>query len=168
MASVCASTLALLDAGAPGQNAVHAAAFLPVRCLRRAVCQRLRPAHPGVPLKAHVAGVACGAVYSKDKMALLLDIKGVEDRRGNMDLKVAGTRRGVTALQLDVKPTPPGDSDDGGDAVGLDRSMLLQALELVRPPWRAALSLHANANPGPLADACAFFLSSSPPPSSCL
>lgn len=71
-ASICASTLALMDAG--------------------------------VPIKAPVAGIAMGLMYeSDDKYKILTDIQGPEDHHGDMDFKIAGTRNGVTAIQLDVK-----------------------------------------------------------------
>lgn len=71
-ASICASTLALMDGG--------------------------------VPIKAPVAGIAMGLMYeSNDKYKILTDIQGPEDHHGDMDFKVAGTRNGVTAIQLDVK-----------------------------------------------------------------
>ena len=58
----------------------------------------------GVPIKRHVAGVAMGLMYgSEDNYKLLTDIQGPEDHHGDMDFKVAGTREGVTAIQLDVK-----------------------------------------------------------------
>lgn len=72
MASVCASTLALLDAG--------------------------------VPIKRPVAGVAMGLIMGEGgKYAILTDIQGVEDAFGDMDFKVAGTEKGITALQMDIK-----------------------------------------------------------------
>ncbi len=71
MASVCASTLALLDAG--------------------------------VPMKRPVAGIAMGLVKEMDEYIILTDIAGVEDHLGDMDFKVAGTREGITALQMDIK-----------------------------------------------------------------
>ncbi|MEQ1582233.1 MAG: polyribonucleotide nucleotidyltransferase [Steroidobacteraceae bacterium] len=71
MASVCGTSLALMDAG--------------------------------VPIKAAVAGVAMGLVKEGDKFAVLTDILGDEDHLGDMDFKVAGTRTGVTALQMDIK-----------------------------------------------------------------
>jgi len=71
-ASICASTLALMDGG--------------------------------VPIKAPVAGIAMGLMYeSQDKYKILTDIQGPEDHHGDMDFKVAGTKNGVTAIQLDVK-----------------------------------------------------------------
>ncbi len=71
MASVCGSTLALMDAG--------------------------------VPLKAHVAGIAMGLIKDGNRFAVLTDILGDEDHLGDMDFKVAGTDTGVTALQMDIK-----------------------------------------------------------------
>ena len=71
MASVCASTLALMDAG--------------------------------VPITAPVSGVAMGLVKEGDRYAILTDILGTEDHLGDMDFKVAGTRNGITALQMDMK-----------------------------------------------------------------
>jgi polyribonucleotide nucleotidyltransferase len=57
----------------------------------------------GVPLKAHVAGIAMGLVKEGNRFAVLTDILGDEDHLGDMDFKVAGTERGVTALQMDIK-----------------------------------------------------------------
>ncbi|HEU4333372.1 MAG TPA: polyribonucleotide nucleotidyltransferase [Candidatus Eisenbacteria bacterium] len=57
----------------------------------------------GVPIKAHVAGVAMGLVQEGSDVAILTDIQGVEDHLGDMDFKVAGTREGITALQMDIK-----------------------------------------------------------------
>ena len=71
MATVCGTSLALMDAG--------------------------------VPIKAPVAGVAMGLVKEGDRFAVLTDILGDEDHLGDMDFKVAGTRDGVTALQMDIK-----------------------------------------------------------------
>ena len=59
----------------------------------------------GVPLKSHVAGVAMGLVKEGDKYAILTDIAGAEDHYGDMDFKVAGTKEGITALQMDIKVT---------------------------------------------------------------
>jgi len=73
MASTCACTLALLDAG--------------------------------VPLKASVAGIAMGVITEGDRWAVLTDIQGLEDHLGDMDFKVTGTTKGVTAIQLDIKIT---------------------------------------------------------------
>jgi polyribonucleotide nucleotidyltransferase len=57
----------------------------------------------GVPMKAPVAGVAMGLVSEGDRYAILSDIAGEEDHYGDMDFKVAGTRKGITALQMDIK-----------------------------------------------------------------
>ena len=57
----------------------------------------------GVPLKAPVAGVAMGLVMEGNKYAILSDIAGAEDHYGDMDFKAAGTRNGITALQMDIK-----------------------------------------------------------------
>ncbi len=71
----------------------------------------------GVPIKAHVAGIAMGLVMEEDKYAILTDIAGAEDHYGDMDFKVAGTRQGITALQMDIK------------IKGVDAEILSQALE---------------------------------------
>ncbi|MGH7319378.1 MAG: polyribonucleotide nucleotidyltransferase [Candidatus Rokuibacteriota bacterium] len=57
----------------------------------------------GVPLKSHVAGIAMGLVKEGDRYGILTDIMGTEDHYGDMDFKVAGTEKGVTALQMDIK-----------------------------------------------------------------
>src|SRR4030088_2287187 len=57
----------------------------------------------GVPVKAHVAGIAMGLIKEGNRFAVLSDILGDEDHLGDMDFKVAGTERGVTALQMDLK-----------------------------------------------------------------
>ncbi len=59
----------------------------------------------GVPLESSVAGVAMGLVKEEDSYAILTDIAGAEDHYGDMDFKVAGTRKGITALQMDIKVT---------------------------------------------------------------
>ena len=71
MASVCASTLALMAAG--------------------------------VPITRPVAGIAMGLIKEEDRYAVLTDIQGIEDHLGDMDFKVAGTEKGITALQMDIK-----------------------------------------------------------------
>ncbi|RSK27077.1 polyribonucleotide nucleotidyltransferase [Bacillus sp. HMF5848] len=83
-ASICASTLAMMDAG--------------------------------VPIKAPVAGIAMGLVKSGEHYTVLTDIQGMEDHLGDMDFKVAGTSKGVTALQMDIK------------IAGLSRDILEEAL----------------------------------------
>ncbi|MDQ3925437.1 MAG: polyribonucleotide nucleotidyltransferase [Actinomycetota bacterium] len=87
MASVCGSTLALMDGG--------------------------------VPIKAPVAGVAMGLVKEGEDYVILTDIQGLEDHLGDMDFKVAGTRDGITALQMDMKIT--------GVSAALLREALAQA-----------------------------------------
>ena len=56
-----------------------------------------------MPITAPVAGIAMGLVKEGDKYAILTDIAGAEDHYGDMDFKVAGTREGITALQMDIK-----------------------------------------------------------------
>lgn len=87
-ASICAASLALMDAG--------------------------------VPIKEAVAGVAMGLVKEGEKYAILTDIQGMEDHLGDMDFKVAGTRKGVTALQMDIK------------IGGLSQALMAEALEQAR------------------------------------
>jgi polyribonucleotide nucleotidyltransferase len=70
----------------------------------------------GVPLQAAVAGVAMGLVTGESKTVVLSDIAGMEDHEGDMDFKVAGTRKGITALQMDIK------------VAGLSREIMAQAL----------------------------------------
>jgi len=75
----------------------------------------------GVPLKSHVAGIAMGLVKEGDKFGILTDIMGTEDHYGDMDFKVAGTEKGVTALQMDIKIT--------GVSIDIMRDALRQARE---------------------------------------
>ncbi len=74
----------------------------------------------GVPLKASVAGVAMGLVKEGDDYAVLTDIAGAEDHYGDMDFKVAGTRDGITALQMDIK------------VMGITAQIMREALEQAR------------------------------------
>ncbi len=74
----------------------------------------------GVPIKKPVAGVAMGLVKEGDRFAILTDILGLEDHDGDMDFKVAGTRDGITAFQMDVK------------IAGIPRSIMEPALEQAR------------------------------------
>ncbi|MBB5172028.1 polyribonucleotide nucleotidyltransferase [Texcoconibacillus texcoconensis] len=74
----------------------------------------------GVPIKAPVAGIAMGLVKDGDDMTVLTDIQGMEDALGDMDFKVAGTKQGVTALQMDIK------------IEGINRDVLVRALEQAR------------------------------------
>ena len=73
----------------------------------------------GVPLKSPCAGIAMGLVVEGDKYAILTDIAGAEDHYGDMDFKVAGTRQGITALQMDIKV--------GGVSIPMMREALAQA-----------------------------------------
>jgi polyribonucleotide nucleotidyltransferase len=73
----------------------------------------------GVPIKSACAGIAMGLVIEGEKHAILTDIAGAEDHYGDMDFKVAGTREGITALQMDIKV--------GGVSVSLMRKALEQA-----------------------------------------
>ncbi|NLB89541.1 MAG: polyribonucleotide nucleotidyltransferase [Syntrophomonadaceae bacterium] len=59
--------------------------------------------HAGVPIKAPVSGIAMGLVKENDSFAILSDIQGIEDALGDMDFKVTGTEKGITALQMDIK-----------------------------------------------------------------
>jgi len=102
MATVCAGTLSLMDAG--------------------------------VPMKAAVGGVAMGLVKDKDRVAILTDISGLEDHVGDMDFKVAGTRLGTTALQVDVKLTH-----------GLDVELISQILSQAHPARMSVLDIMATA-----------------------
>jgi len=109
MASVCASTLALMDGG--------------------------------VPITRPVAGIAMGVMYeSPERYAILTDIQGPEDRHGDMDFKVAGTEKGVTAIQLDVKVD------------GVPISVLVEALQAAKKARLAILDVMHEAIPEPRAD----------------
>ena len=66
-------------------------------------CSSLSLMAAGVPIKTHVAGVAMGLIKEGDRVAILTDILGTEDHVGDMDFKVAGTRDGITAIQMDIK-----------------------------------------------------------------
>ncbi|HEY5033998.1 MAG TPA: polyribonucleotide nucleotidyltransferase [Candidatus Dormibacteraeota bacterium] len=108
MASVCGSTLSLMDAG--------------------------------VPIKAPVAGIAMGLVTREGKYAVLTDIQGVEDNLGDMDFKVAGTKDGITALQMDIK------------IKGLPHEILAQALEQAREARLFVLDKMLAVLPAPRAE----------------
>jgi polyribonucleotide nucleotidyltransferase len=114
MASVCGSTLALMDAG--------------------------------VPIKAPVAGVAMGLVsLSDDDYVILTDIMGVEDFAGEMDFKIAGTRKGITAIQLDVKNKGLTDKmiAETLKKAKLARLKILEVIEKTIPYPRKELSKYA-------------------------
>jgi polyribonucleotide nucleotidyltransferase len=91
----------------------------------------------GVPLRAPVAGVAMGLVKEGEKYAVLSDIAGVEDHYGDMDFKVAGTRNGITALQMDIK------------IGGIDSKIMAEALEQARRGRLHILDRMAEALPEP-------------------
>ena len=113
MATVCAGTLSLMDAG--------------------------------VPVKAAVSGVAMGLVKDGDRVAILTDISGLEDHVGDMDFKVAGTRRGTTAMQVDVKLVE-----------GLSVELIAQILAQAHPARMAVLDLMAAAIGQPRAQLSAY------------
>ncbi|CAA9422204.1 MAG: Polyribonucleotide nucleotidyltransferase [uncultured Rubrobacteraceae bacterium] len=85
----------------------------------------------GVPIKAPVAGVAMGLVKEGDDYVILTDIQGLEDHLGDMDFKVAGTRDGITALQMDMKITGVS-ADLLRQALGQAQKGRLQILDVMR------------------------------------
>lgn len=105
MASVCGSTLALMDCG--------------------------------VPIKAPVSGVAMGLIKEGEKYVILTDILGTEDHLGDMDFKVAGTRHGITALQMDIKIS------------GITPAMMAEALERARVARLGILDIMLQTIPAP-------------------
>jgi len=107
MASVCGSTLALMDAG--------------------------------VPVKSSVAGIAMGLMMEGGRYRILTDIQGLEDHIGDMDFKVAGTREGVNALQMDIK------------VAGLSDEILAEALEQARQARMQILDVMEATIPAPRA-----------------
>jgi polyribonucleotide nucleotidyltransferase len=113
MASVCASTLALMDTG--------------------------------VPIQAPVAGIAMGLVKGEgDQYAVLTDILGMEDHLGDMDFKVAGTKDGVTALQMDIKikGITTQIMSQALEQARLARLSILETMQAVIPEPRPALKPH--------------------------
>jgi polyribonucleotide nucleotidyltransferase len=98
----------------------------------------------GVPIKSPVAGVAMGLVKEGDRYAVLSDIAGEEDHYGDMDFKVAGTRTGITALQMDIK------------IGGITSEILAQALEQARVGRLHILDRMAEALAQPRADISAY------------
>ena len=91
----------------------------------------------GVPIKDHVAGVAMGLILDGNKFAILTDILGDEDHLGDMDFKVAGTEKGVTALQMDIK------------IEGISKPIMQVALQQAREGRMHILGLMKNALPYP-------------------
>jgi polyribonucleotide nucleotidyltransferase len=91
----------------------------------------------GVPMKAPCAGVAMGLIKEGDQVAILTDILGSEDALGDMDFKVAGTEKGITSIQMDIK------------ILGLDLDTMKQALEKARVGRLHILKQMAKALPAP-------------------
>ena len=91
----------------------------------------------GVPIKAHVAGVAMGLIKEGNRFAVLTDILGDEDHLGDMDFKVAGTDKGITALQMDIKIT------------GITKEIMDVALKQAKEGRMHILGLMKQAVPGP-------------------
>ena len=86
----------------------------------------------GVPIKAPVAGIAMGLITNNDKYTILTDIQGMEDHLGDMDFKVAGTRDGICALQMDIKID------------GVNRDILKEALAQAKKARMQILDLFAT------------------------
>ncbi|MBM4117138.1 polyribonucleotide nucleotidyltransferase [bacterium] len=99
----------------------------------------------GVPLKAHVAGVAMGLVTDGERYRVLTDIMGLEDHLGDMDFKVAGTRAGITAFQLDTKieGLPDNVMRDALAQARTARLHILDVMEAALPAARPEVSRHA-------------------------
>jgi polyribonucleotide nucleotidyltransferase len=99
----------------------------------------------GVPLAAPVAGVAMGLVKEGDKYAVLSDIAGAEDHYGDMDFKVAGTRKGITALQMDIKVAgiTPQIMREALAQAQRGRMHILEKMEEALPGHREAVSAFA-------------------------
>src|SRR5213082_3253552 len=98
----------------------------------------------GVPLKAPVAGVAMGLVKEGDQYAVLSDIAGAEDHYGDMDFKVAGTKEGITALQMDIK------------VAGITAQIMREALEQARQGRMFILDKMNEALPEPRSKVSAY------------
>ncbi|HEY2931734.1 MAG TPA: polyribonucleotide nucleotidyltransferase [Acidobacteriota bacterium] len=94
----------------------------------------------GAPIKAPVAGIAMGMVKEGDNYAILTDIAGAEDHYGDMDFKVAGTMKGITALQMDIKVS------------GVDANLMSQALRQAKEARLTILSKMLETIAGPRAD----------------
>ncbi len=86
----------------------------------------------GVPIKAPVAGIAMGLITKDDKYTILTDIQGLEDHMGDMDFKVAGTRKGICALQMDIK------------IKGVTKEILAEALEQAKKARMQILDVMGN------------------------
>ncbi|PYZ98058.1 polyribonucleotide nucleotidyltransferase [Alteribacter lacisalsi] len=98
----------------------------------------------GVPLKAPVAGIAMGLVKDGEDVSVLTDIQGMEDFLGDMDFKVAGTKKGVTALQMDIKID------------GIDRRILEEALSQAQTGRMKILDNMLSAIPEPRTELSAY------------
>ncbi|HVA29736.1 MAG TPA: polyribonucleotide nucleotidyltransferase, partial [Gaiellaceae bacterium] len=99
----------------------------------------------GVPIKAPVSGIAMGLVKEGDDYVILTDIQGAEDHLGDMDFKVAGTRDGITALQMDIKITGVTQEimRNALEQAGRARNAILDTMLAVIPEPRAELSQNA-------------------------
>ena len=91
----------------------------------------------GVPIKAPVAGIAMGLITKGDKYTILTDIQGLEDHMGDMDFKVAGTRKGICAMQMDIK------------IKGVSREILSEALSQAKKARMQILDLMESVIPEP-------------------
>lgn len=91
----------------------------------------------GVPIKAPVAGIAMGLITKDDKYTILTDIQGLEDHMGDMDFKVAGTRKGICAIQMDIK------------IKGVTKEILSEALNQARKARFQILDVMENVIPEP-------------------
>jgi polyribonucleotide nucleotidyltransferase len=98
----------------------------------------------GIPLKAPVGGVAMGLVIEGGRYAILTDIAGEEDHSGDMDFKVAGTKEGVTALQMDVK------------VEGISKEIMVEALQQAREARLFILDKMLQVLPTPRAEISTF------------
>jgi len=96
--------------------------------------------HAGIPIKAHVAGIAMGLVKDGDQFKVLTDILGDEDHLGDMDFKVAGTSDGITALQMDIKID------------GITKSIMKDALEQAKKARLHILDIMNKSIPKPSTD----------------
>jgi polyribonucleotide nucleotidyltransferase len=94
----------------------------------------------GVPIKSPVAGIAMGLISDGNRIAVLTDILGDEDHLGDMDFKVCGTARGITAIQMDIK------------IAGLSRDILVKALDQAKEGRQHILSKMLEALPAPRAE----------------
>lgn len=91
----------------------------------------------GVPIKSPVAGIAMGLITKDDKYTILTDIQGLEDHMGDMDFKVAGTRKGICAMQMDIK------------IKGVSREILQEALNQAKKARMQILDLMESVIPEP-------------------